>query len=414
MISKLGRLLERGGRISPGLASQAGSADVLEDANTTAASASAAEKVMAELAQVEAEEEELARFVRPLRPDSPPVACLLQRHSKSCIAMYTAVCTAVVTASVPAAVDAGECESESDSVSGSAAAMPAASSSEASESSRKDSTTVAPAATASSIGGIAATALATAEIPKGAQQPVVAAGVSGTEYRFLAAARLISTGTLSRGVTFHVYTSSRALHAHVSDLIWDGSECSSKGGQQPGLTTPQESVFGFCGKLSISSSGPASKKMAMWATEGCGQPWRELAHLDVVKQAAQAEALAQEHGIDIVGTGPERRYKSIDITMKRRPFKWKVRLPQDRANVYRSPHPLMRLQKRIDREPLPSVKNLQLVHGNPTLSARNGENAAVVELGKSAEDRFEMKVLAPFSLYQAFALAVSSLHAASR
>ncbi len=68
----------------------------------------------------------------------------------------------------------------------------------------------------------------------------------------------------------------------------------------------------------------------------------------------------------------------------------------------------MRLRKRIDREPLPSVKNLQLVHGNPTLNARNGENAAVVELGKSAEDRFEMKVLA------CSVLAVSSICVGSK
>ena len=62
----------------------------------------------------------------------------------------------------------------------------------------------------------------------------------------------------------------------------------------------------------------------------------------------------------------------------------------------------MRLRKRIDREPLPSVKNLQLVHGNPTLNARNGENAAIVE------DRFEMKGLA------CSVLAVSSICVGSK
>eukprot|EP01048_Picozoa_sp_COSAG05_P021960 COSAG05_NODE_4215_length_1618_cov_1.124424_2_plen_244_part_01 len=244
---------------------------------------------MAELAHLEAEEEDLARFVKPLASGCPPVACLVQRQSKSCIAFYTSdrlIPAVVAPVAKPSAGGPAESqpESESDSVPGSAAAMPAASSSEASS-----TATVAPGA------ATAAVVDAPASAATGVASPAVQSAAT-TEYRFLGCARLITTGTLSRGVTFHVYTSSRALHADTSDLAWDGSERSdSKGGG-----TQRGSLLGFCGKLSIGSAGPASRKAQLWAHQSVCPG---LAHLNAVKQAAQAEALALEYGIEIIGTG---------------------------------------------------------------------------------------------------------------
>jgi hypothetical protein len=106
----------------------------------------------------------------------------------------------------------------------------------------------------------------------------------------------------------------------------------------------------------------------------------------------------------------------ITLKKKKKAVAYKVRCPNVPDSIYRSTEPTYDKGTKVHTYPQMTLENTKESIKNFVLQLEDAKNSSqldqppAVEMGKRLDDEWDLRVRAPFSIYQAFGLAVAACY----